>query len=196
MESEGDVVVEAVHVRWGRLLGTLAGATGAAAGTTTVVARSATALITLVGGTTPFVTATTATAATVEHLHLIGDDFGRIAFDAVLLPGIGTEAALDIELGALFHIFCDDLSQFLVEHHAMPFSALLVLAGILVFPGLGSGQRHVGDRPTTGHVTGFRVLADIAHQYHFVDASACHVFLRLPVAGLLSLVAVLGMPQV
>jgi hypothetical protein len=57
----------------------------------------------------------------------------------------------------------------------MPFGFFLRLTGIFILPLLAGGDGQIGYRSTTGQVSGFRILADIAYQNYFIDAATCHV---------------------
>src|SRR4029079_5855181 len=83
-------------------------------------------------------TALTASAArTAEHLHLVRDDVGRVALDAVLVGVlVRAQRAFDVHLPALLEIFAGDLAELAEQHDAVPLGALLVLAGLLVLPAL------------------------------------------------------------
>mgnify|MGYP003693908947 CR=1 FL=1 len=57
--------------------------------------------------------------ATAKQLHPVGDDFGRIFFDAVLVRVLAClQAALDIDGAALLQIFAGDLSLAPEQHDA------------------------------------------------------------------------------
>src|SRR5690348_15122806 len=69
-----------------------------------------------------------ATAGTAKHLHLVGDDVGRVAFDAVLVGVfVGAQRTFDVDLPALLEIFAGDFAELAEQHDAVPFGAFLVL---------------------------------------------------------------------
>src|SRR5699024_4617014 len=103
------------------------------------------------------------TAATrVEHLHLVGNDFGGISILAILaLPFARLPPAPHFHLAALPQILPRDLGQAREKHDAVPFGALLHLAALLVAPTIRSGQADIGHRRAAGTVTRFRIGAEI-----------------------------------
>src|SRR5690606_20536329 len=124
-----------------------------------------------------FALATTAAATlahAAKHLHLVGDDVGRVAFDALLVGVlVGAQRAFDVDLAALLQVLTGDLGQAAEEFHAMPLGAFLLLAGLLVRPLLGGGDADRGDGRAGRRVPGLRVVAQVAYQDDLVDAS-CH----------------------
>src|SRR6185436_10439766 len=79
-----------------------------------------------------------AALAPAEHLHHVAADLGRVAVLAVLvLPLARAQAALDVDLRALFQVFAGDLGETAEEGDAMPLRRFLFLATRLVFPGVG-----------------------------------------------------------
>src|SRR5690606_12221627 len=130
---------------------------------------------------------TAALAATgVEHLHLGRNDLGGVTLDAILFPGARAQAALDVQLGALLHVFTNNLRQAVEEHHPVPFGTLLGLAGILVLPGFTGGQGNVGYRSAAAQKARFGIAAAISHQDDLVHASACHITLQVFVIRFIS----------
>src|SRR5690606_3037851 len=100
-------------------------------------------------------------------------DLGGVAILArLVLPLAGAQAALDVELRTLAQVLAGDLRELPEEHHAVPFGALLLLAGLFVLPGLGGGQRDVGDGVAAGGVARIRVGAAVADQDDFVDSAS------------------------
>ena len=114
----------------------------------------------------------TAAAAAAQHLHLVSHDLGRPAIVAIpVLPFAGTQLALDIDLRSLAQVFRGDLGQAVEHCHLVPLGALLLLAGLLVFPLLAGRDAQIGDRAAARHVARVRILAEIADQYDFVDSA-------------------------
>src|SRR6185369_4449600 len=63
-----------------------------------------------------------ATGAATEHLHAIGDDFGRVLFLSFLvLPLARLQPALHIYLAAFFQIFAGDLGELAEKRDPVPF---------------------------------------------------------------------------
>src|SRR5690606_5423567 len=118
----------------------------AAATATLVIPAAATALAAtfataaaLVVAATAAALATLATAA--EHLHLVGDDVCAVALDAVLAGVlVGAQRPFDVDLAPLLQVFTGDFRQAPEELHPVPLGALLLLAGLLVLPGVGGGH--------------------------------------------------------
>src|SRR5690606_34425085 len=150
---------------------------------TAVVAAAVARCLALATATTLPGTTAVPAAAAVEHLHVVGDDLGGVALHAVLFPAAGLQAAFNVDLRALPDVFGNNLGEALVEHHAVPLGALLLLAGVLVLPGFAGGQGEVGDGAAIGHVAGFGILSHVPHQNYFVDTSASHS--DLPTQGYL-----------
>jgi hypothetical protein len=50
----------------------------------------------------------------------------------------------------------------------MPFRLALLLA-VLIFLGVGGGQRERGYGISVGHILFFRVLSQVADKYYFID---------------------------
>src|SRR5207302_9097649 len=113
--------------------------------------------------------ARSAAFATAEQLHAIGDDFGRVFFDAVLVGVLAClQSTLNIDRAAFFQIFSGDLGLAAEQHDTVPFGALLRFAA-LVLPLLARCDVQVGDRVAAGRVTRFGITAQIAEQDHLVD---------------------------
>ena len=129
-----------------------------------------------IGGASPGLTA----AATVEHLHLVGDDFGRVAIVAVfVLPFARLQPAFDVDLAAFAQVFAGDFAEPREADDDVPLGALLLLAGLFVLPRLGGRKAQVRHRRTALCVSSLRIAPQIADQDDFVDA-ARHVSSRVP----------------
>ena len=102
-------------------------------------------------------------------------DFGGVFLGSRLVgPVAGLELALDVDLRALAQVFLGDVGEALVENDdPVPFGALAGLAGRLVLPALGSGDRKIDHLVAALGRAALRIAAQIAHQNHLVDA-ACH----------------------
>src|SRR5690606_36190712 len=96
---------------------------------------------------------------------------GGVALAAALSPLAGLQAAFDVELGSLAHIFTDDFRQAAEEHHPVPLGPFLLLTGLLVLPAVAGRQGDVGHRIAVGQIAHFRVTARVTDQDYFVDAS-------------------------
>ena len=117
-------------------------------------------------------------AAGIQHLHFVGDDLGRIALNAILLPRASTQAAFDIDLRALLDILVDYLREAIEEHHAVPFRLFLRLTGSLVFPSLTSGQCDIAHGAAARKVARLGVCTTITYQNNLIYASARHIILQ------------------
>jgi hypothetical protein len=71
---------------------------------------------------------------------------------ALVGPLAGAQAAFHIHLRALAQVLAHDFGQAAVEDHAVPFGGFAHFAGLLVFPLVGGGNRHVGHLVATGKV--------------------------------------------
>src|SRR5690348_2569716 len=91
----------------------------------------------------PHAITATGTAAASQHLHLVHHDLGDVMLLPFFLVIAGAQAAFDVYLGALAHILTDDLRKPVIEGEPVPFGALLLLARLLVLPGLVGGRREV-----------------------------------------------------
>src|SRR6266849_8811346 len=112
------------------------------------------------------------TLPAAEHLHAVGDDFGGGALLAFLvLPLAGAQGPFDVDLRALLQVFAGDLGEAAEEHHAVPLGAFLLFSARLVFPGVGGGDRNVGDRSAFGVVTRLGIAPEVAYENHFVYRS-------------------------
>src|SRR6266849_4089431 len=112
------------------------------------------------------------TLPAAEHLHAVGDDFGGGALLAFLvLPLAGAQGPFDVDLRALLQVFAGDLGEAAEEHHAVPLGAFLLFSARLVFPGVGGGDRNVGDRPAFWIVTSLGIAPEVAYENHFVYRS-------------------------
>src|SRR5690606_33974135 len=109
------------------------------------------------------VVAATATAAatfatTAEHLHFTADDVGAVALHAFLVGVlVRPDRAFDINLTTLLQILARDFGKTSEQLDPMPFGALLLLAGLLVFPGFGRGHTERADRRAAAGVFHFRI---------------------------------------
>src|SRR5690606_27626062 len=116
--------------------------------------------------------ARTALAAAAEHLHLVGDDVGGVALDAVLAGVlVGTQRALDVDLAPLLEVFAGDLGQAAEELHPVPLGAFLHLPGLLVLPGFGGGHAERGDLAAALGVLDVGVVAEVADEDDLVDSA-------------------------
>ena len=80
-------------------------------------------------------TATFLTTTTVEHLHFTGDNLCGVTVCAILpLPLACAQRAFNINLGTFFQIFAGNFTETIKKYHSVPFRALLLLTGILIFP--------------------------------------------------------------
>src|SRR5439155_8927882 len=119
-----------------------------------------------------------AAASAVQHRQFAAEalqyHLGRVFLDAgVVGPFAGLQGALDIDLRALAQVFLGDLDEPLVEDHdAVPFGALLALAGDAVAPAFRGRQVQIGDARTVLGRADFRIAAEIADQDHLVDAAS------------------------
>src|SRR5699024_1590169 len=121
-------------------------------------------------------TTTAATAAGIQHLHLIADDFGSVAILTVLaLPFAGLQTPLYIHLAALAQIFAGDFRQPREEHHAVPLRALLHFTALLVAPGIRGRDPDISHGRAACSEARFRIRAEIADDDDFVDAARCHI---------------------
>src|SRR5690606_15164868 len=86
------------------------------------------------------------TASPPEHLHLAGDDLGRISvFAFLVLPLASSQAALDVNLRALAQILRGDLSELVVQHDRVPLGPLLLVTGLSVLPGFARRDADIRD---------------------------------------------------
>src|SRR3954451_24975730 len=114
-------------------------------------------------------------AAAVEQDELaaeaLEDDLGRIAVGAALvLPFAGLDLALEIDLRAFLQIGFGDLAEILVEDDdPVPLGPLLAVA-VAILPALRRGDSKVDHLAAIVERAGLRVVAQIAHQDHLVDA--------------------------
>jgi hypothetical protein len=119
--------------------------------------------------------AATHSFAAAEHLHVVGDDLGRVAILPVLvLPLARAQPAFDVDRPALLEVLAGNLRQAPEERDAMPLGRFLHLAAGLVLPPVGRRNGDVGDRRAVRGVTRLRVAAQVADQDDFIHG--CHVF--------------------
>ncbi len=94
-------------------------------------------------------------------------------FLAFFLVARSAQAAFDINLRAFFQVFAGDFRQATEKHHAMPFRAFLLVAGLLVLPLLAGCNVDPGDGVAVGRIFHIRVSAQIPDDNYLVD-SPCH----------------------
>src|ERR1019366_2587387 len=113
----------------------------------------------------------TAFAASAEQDDVIADDVGHVFFLTGLLvvPGVGSDAAFDINLAALLQILSGDLRQSLPKHDVVPFSAVLPVA-VFVLVALIGRQGKFGHRLALRRVFVLGILAQVFGQNDFVYA--------------------------
>ena len=78
-----------------------------------------------------------------EQLHGavdVDDDFGGVAFDAVLFPLTGLQLAFDVALRAFAQVLSGDLGNLAEQRYTVPLGTLNLLARLLVGPLLAGGQ--------------------------------------------------------
>ena len=115
-----------------------------------------------------------AAALAAEHLHFVGHDLRGVAVLAFLvLPLARAQLAFDVNLRALAQVFGGDLGQAAEHRDLVPLRAVLLLAGLLVFPRLRGRESQVRDGTAARHVARLGVFAEIADENDLVDAS-CH----------------------
>ena len=78
-------------------------------------------------------------------------------------PLISSQCALNIDTGALLQILPGDLGESIEEYDAMPFGALLLLARILIFPGVSRRDTNGGYGTAIWHGASFRIITQITH---------------------------------
>src|SRR5471032_1004257 len=62
-----------------------------------------------------------------QHLHLLGDDVGRVLLYAVFVGVLaGLQAAFDVDRRTFFQILADDFSQAAEERNAVPLGELFL----------------------------------------------------------------------
>src|SRR5664279_2148846 len=111
--------------------------------------------------------------AATEHLHVAGDDLGRVLLDAILvLPLAGFQAPFDVDRAALLQIFAGDLGKLVVEDDTVPFRLFRFVAGLLVLPAARCRDADVADGAAVGRVANLGVAAEVADDDDFVDR--CH----------------------
>src|SRR5713101_1874986 len=116
-------------------------------------------------------------AASAEQNQIVGHDFRHVLLLVCLfiIPRPGLQAALDVDLAALFQIFARDFRQALPQDHVVPLGAVLPLA-VLVLVALVGGQRKFRDRRSAGRVFHFGIFTKIADEDDFIDALSCHKY--------------------
>jgi len=165
-ESERDVVVHVREVR-GRTLRLRAGGRcrrGLAR------RRALLRLVAAVIHAAAHAVATAHALAAAQHLHVLGDDVGRVTLDAVLVGVLaGLQAAFDVDRGALLEVLAHDLGQAAEERDAVPFGQFLLFAGLAVLRLVRGGDRDVRDGVAARHVADFRVAAEVADDDDLVN---------------------------
>ncbi|SPS02633.1 membrane hypothetical protein [Cupriavidus taiwanensis] len=174
--SERNIVVHILEAVRRRLLRTARGATLLAATALRATAAIAAARrFTLITAAATVVAAFIATAALArtQHLHLVGNDLsGVLVLAGLILPFAGADAAFDIDRRALAQVLGCDLGHLAEHRYTMPLGGFLHLAGLLVLVAVGGGNANVGDRIAAGHISGFRVCTQVAHEDDLVYG--CH----------------------
>src|SRR3974390_904840 len=109
-----------------------------------------------------------------NHDEVIDDDLGAVLFlpSFLIIPGIVVDTAFDIHGAAFFQVVAHDFGGTPEGLDVVPLSTVLPVT-VFVFGALGGGEREGGNGHATRGGLHFRVLAQVAHQSHFVDAS-CH----------------------
>jgi hypothetical protein len=115
--------------------------------------------------------------ASTQHLHgavVIHQHFGDITGDVLfILPGAGTQLALDIDLCAFTQIF-PATSASLPNSTTRCHSVFSACSPVL--------SRHVSDvasvrlatAPPEGQITHLRILSQMTNQNDFINATCCH----------------------
>src|SRR6266550_3070032 len=111
-----------------------------------------------------------------KHDQFTDVDLGAIASLVVLvLPLAILDAAVDVDLVALFAILLDYIGQpraFGVPHHAPVPLGLFLLLAILRVPLPARRERECRDTVATGRRPDLRVAAQVSDKHHFVQTSA------------------------
>src|SRR5690606_11989668 len=112
-----------------------------------------------------------AVTASAEHLHLVGDDVGVVALLAVVAGVLAVaDPALDVHLRTLAQVLGRDLAELAEEGHAVPLGLFLGVA-VAVLANTGGGQADLGHGHAALRVLRFRVVAQVADENCFVDAT-------------------------
>ena len=107
---------------------------------------------------------------TAQHLHILSDDVGCVALDAVLVGVLaGLQAAFDVDRRAFFQVLRDDLGQAAEERNTVPLGQLFLLAGVAVFGFVRGGDRDVRDGVAARHVAHLWVAAEVANDDDLVN---------------------------
>src|SRR5690606_29848522 len=117
-------------------------------------------------------------AGTIQHHHVVGDDFSGVTLNPVFFPFTGTQTAFKVGAAAFFQVLLADFRQFAVHGNTVPFGLFNFLAGGFVVIAFVGGQVDVGHGVAVGHITNFRVTSQSTNECHFVNA-ATHAFLLL-----------------
>ncbi len=108
----------------------------------------------------------------VEHLQIVDDDLRDVTIlTALVLPLASLQAALDVDFRALAHVLLRDLGKAAENDQAVPLRALLLLAALLVGPGVTGGEVDVADWRAGLGEADLGILTDVADQDDLVDAS-------------------------
>src|SRR5262249_54570926 len=141
-----------------------------AAAATTAAAATVTAEVRIAGrrrlaGIRPAARAIATAAA--EELHVLRDHLGDVALVAFLIVVRAVlDTSLDVDLQALRQILRADLRALPPNHDAMPFSALLPLA-VLVVPALARRDAQLANALPARRVSHVGIGAQVAHQDDF-----------------------------
>src|SRR5271165_6323650 len=106
--------------------------------------------------------------------QFVSQDFRPVLFlpGLFVVPGLVVDASFDVNRAALFQVLARDFGGAPEGLDVVPLGLVLPVA-VLVFHRRTGGQRKGGNGHATRGGLHFRVLAQVAQQNHFVDAS-CH----------------------
>src|ERR1019366_1365271 len=109
--------------------------------------------------------------ASSEQHQIVDNDLGLVLFLASVLvvPGVGTQAAFDIDRATFLEVLGGDLSRALESDQIVPLGTVLPVS-VLVLETLVGGQGKVGHRHAGLGVLHFRIFSEIADENDLIDA--------------------------
>src|SRR5579863_7439539 len=121
------------------------------------------------------VSAPGAFAASAEQHQVVHDDLGHVFLLAagLVVPGMGAQAALDVNLVALLQILAGNLRGARPGGDVVPLGAVLPVA-VFVLEAFVGGQTKLGHGRALGRVFHFGIFAQVAEKNDLVDTFSCH----------------------
>ena len=111
--------------------------------------------------------------AAIEHDHVLGNDFGGVALEAILaLPISSLESAFDVDFRAFLEVASADVGEVFPSDDIVEFNFFLLLT-TSIFPDHVGGDAETGNLHARTGLSDFGILGKVSNDHGFVEI---HIF--------------------